>query len=70
MSLQASDDGGENEKEENQSSHGSNLALGEDPANSGKLDALQKKTAIPNHRSGVGLFRNLLFTLLCRKITF
>jgi hypothetical protein len=70
MDLQAKGDGGEKEKEKQETSHGSYLAPRRLSANSGRHDDLRKKTAIPIAGRIVGLFRDLLFTLLWRKITF
>jgi hypothetical protein len=61
MSLQASDHGGEDEEEKNQSSHGSNLALGEILPTVAELTHYERK--LPSQITALGLAFSATFCL-------
>ena len=67
--LQPDGEGGDKEEEEQQSGHGSNLSTVEVLPPVANMPHCERK--LPRHlRPNIGLFRDLLFTLAGRKITF
>jgi hypothetical protein len=61
MSLQASDDGGEDEEEENESSHGRNLAFSQILPTVADLTHYERK--LPSQIAGPGLAFSATFCL-------